>query len=528
MKPGKKPRIGWLAFGLAATGLITISVALGLVGWTLYHVKTEPARVPEQQKRLKLASEQAARLIAEGQAQVQQTLNESAPRPSNDKSANDLAQFIRDQMNQHPDAGLKKTLTELNADADKLVELAADCSAWRGNRDAVWDDISQRRTIGNVRNLISKLTGTVQELQGQHRLDNATRYRKWRNATGDDANLLARQILIGEGREQSQDFADVIDQLRDVAMLAEALSAQEQPDGLIDLKDNQIRPVLDRLSESIDVLALDPANHDAVTPQAVHDIGDALFGSGYHIDEGRQSIQIGSGGLYNLRSRALQLRQQRHELLARASEVFREFEQTPTTFDQASRGTGETLALELLTNMAWNWRVMWICGAASLAAFLLLAILMFRAVRTVAGAIEQASAAEMDKVRRQLEEVSSRAALAETAEGVFNSISSVLGGVNASATVIRDAVAHSRVGNLSKASAMIDAHKANLGEFLTVHEKGKQLPAYFTVLARQLSQEHEAVLTELNNLVRGVEQIQQTLPHPQPGPNPAPTEAQAA
>ena len=101
--------------------------------------------------------------------------------------------------------------------------------------------------------------------------------------------------------------------------------------------------------------------------------------------------------------------------------------------------------------------------------------------------------------------------MAEASTDVLRNVEDILNSVNVSANVIRDKVAQSRVGNLSKASAMIELHKADLANFLTVHEKGRQLPGYFTLISKQLSQEHEAVLSELENLVRGVEHIKQAV-----------------
>jgi signal transduction histidine kinase len=72
-------------------------------------------------------------------------------------------------------------------------------------------------------------------------------------------------------------------------------------------------------------------------------------------------------------------------------------------------------------------------------------------------------------------------------------------------------VTKSRVGNLSKAVEMIDSHRENLAEFLTTDAKGRQLPGYFGLMAKTLSEENSAMLEELGALTKGIEHIKQVV-----------------
>ncbi len=485
----KSPRIVWLAVGLS------------LIGWMFYLMPVEPACAAAPRNTLTPTPDQFGRLIVDGQAQIQMTLDESAAEPGENGAIPALAQLIR---------------ARLNGDATKLVSLNARCVAWRDSYDAVWDDISQQRTMNKVRTTINRLTGAVDEIEGQHRLEDAIRYRQWRNASSDDASLLATQILIDEGSEQSQRarIADVKTQLSELAKLAESLNGEQQFDGLTDLRDNQIKPILQKLSESMDVFRQDPANHDVLTPRAIEDLGSALFGSGYAFDETHQSIQAAPGGLFTLRWNALQLRRQRQDLRREANELFQEIEQSWTGVGPSTHGLGQVLAQARQRVFADN-RQMWAGGWVCLVALLSLAILIRRGNRgrTMQKLTleKQAAAAELDKAKKQLLELSRQAALADACTGLLHSVDEILNSVNVSANAIRDKVAQLRVGNLSKASAMIESHRADLANFLTVHEKGRQLPGYFTLVSKQLSQEHEAVVAELNNLVSGVEHIKQVV-----------------
>lgn len=162
-----------------------------------------------------------------------------------------------------------------------------------------------------------------------------------------------------------------------------------------------------------------------------------------------------------------------------------------------------------------------------MAAFIWLAILISRGIYGQVDAIEQArteaeagrqvtqrlmqeqqaAAVELENVHKQLLDASRQAGMAEVATGVLHNVGNVLNSVNVSANVIRDKVGQSRTGNLAKASALIESHREDLATYLTTDEKGRQLPGYFKILAKELGDENASVLNELNNLARGIDHI---------------------
>jgi len=119
--------------------------------------------------------------------------------------------------------------------------------------------------------------------------------------------------------------------------------------------------------------------------------------------------------------------------------------------------------------------------------------------------------AELSEVHKQLLDASREAGMAEVATGVLHNVGNVLNSVNVSANVIKDRVGHSRVRNLSKASALMESHRADLAAYLTSDEKGKILPDYFAAMAKELSEENTAILEELTVLARGVEHIKEVV-----------------
>ncbi len=117
--------------------------------------------------------------------------------------------------------------------------------------------------------------------------------------------------------------------------------------------------------------------------------------------------------------------------------------------------------------------------------------------------------AEREKLQGQLVEASRAAGMAEIAIGVLHNVGNVLNSVNISAGVMSEKLRNSKVGNLTKATEMIQSRQADLGNFLTTDEKGKQLPLYLNKLAHFLGDEQATMLTELSSMTEGLEHIKE-------------------
>ena len=114
---------------------------------------------------------------------------------------------------------------------------------------------------------------------------------------------------------------------------------------------------------------------------------------------------------------------------------------------------------------------------------------------------------EVDRVHRELVEISHQAGMAEVATSVLHNVGNVLNSVNVSASLLADNVKQSKIPFLGKVSAMLNEHSANLGDFLTNDPKGKQVLGYFSSLATQLAGEQESAIRELESLQKNIEHI---------------------
>jgi PAS domain S-box-containing protein len=115
--------------------------------------------------------------------------------------------------------------------------------------------------------------------------------------------------------------------------------------------------------------------------------------------------------------------------------------------------------------------------------------------------------ARLSEMHRSMLDVSRQAGMAEVATGVLHNVGNALNSVNVSVGLVTEGVRGLHVSGVGRVAELLDAHTAELGTFLTVDPRGRQLPAYLKELARRLAEERERVLTEMNTLSTSVEHI---------------------
>ncbi len=98
---------------------------------------------------------------------------------------------------------------------------------------------------------------------------------------------------------------------------------------------------------------------------------------------------------------------------------------------------------------------------------------------------------QLAEANRHLLDTSRRAGMAEVATSVIHNVGNVLNSVNVSSALISEKVQNSKIGNLTKAAALIEQHQGDLFEFLSADPKGKQLPGYLSKLAANLVHEQQ-------------------------------------
>ena len=119
--------------------------------------------------------------------------------------------------------------------------------------------------------------------------------------------------------------------------------------------------------------------------------------------------------------------------------------------------------------------------------------------------------AALRQSQQRLIETSRQIGLVEITTGLLHNIGNALNSVNTSASVAAGKVNGSKVGNLTKAIAMLREHEADLADFLTANSKGRQVISYLGELAPRLVQEQAELKEELESLKKSVEHANEIL-----------------
>jgi len=115
---------------------------------------------------------------------------------------------------------------------------------------------------------------------------------------------------------------------------------------------------------------------------------------------------------------------------------------------------------------------------------------------------------ELEAVHKQLLLASRHAGMAEVATNVLHNVGNVLNSVNVSASLVAERIRKSKSAGLTRVSALLTEHAADLAGFLG-GAQGRHLPAYLQELAAELESEREAAVAELSALRSNVEHIKE-------------------
>ena len=118
---------------------------------------------------------------------------------------------------------------------------------------------------------------------------------------------------------------------------------------------------------------------------------------------------------------------------------------------------------------------------------------------------------DLARLNKQLVEASRSAGMAEVANSVLHNVGNVLNSVNVSATLVADRLRGSALKDFPAATELMSAHSADLGNFLTSHPQGKQLPGFLSLLSRHWSEEQAALLKETETLNGHVHHIKEVV-----------------
>jgi PAS domain S-box-containing protein len=116
---------------------------------------------------------------------------------------------------------------------------------------------------------------------------------------------------------------------------------------------------------------------------------------------------------------------------------------------------------------------------------------------------------QLDKLNRQLMEISRQAGMAEVATGVLHNVGNVLNSVSVSATLVSDRLRKLKIDHLRQATALLAEQNGRLPEFLSSDPKGKVLLPYIATVADQLAGQQTKLISQMDSVGQHVEHIKE-------------------
>lgn len=122
-------------------------------------------------------------------------------------------------------------------------------------------------------------------------------------------------------------------------------------------------------------------------------------------------------------------------------------------------------------------------------------------------AVRMQAERELEDTHQKLMDAARRAGMAEIATGVLHNVGNVLNSINVSSTLLADRMQQSKVGDLARVVNLLEQHADDIGTFITTDPKGKQIPFFLNLLAKNLTEERLEIISELEQLTAKVEHV---------------------
>jgi PAS domain S-box-containing protein len=118
---------------------------------------------------------------------------------------------------------------------------------------------------------------------------------------------------------------------------------------------------------------------------------------------------------------------------------------------------------------------------------------------------------ERAELQKRLVGLSRAAGKAEVASSVLHNVGNVLNSVNVSVGAVCEKLQQSSLAKLIRVVDLMREHQADMGEFLTVNEKGRQIPRFLELIVSSMQKEVASALEEMNSLNTNVDHIKRVI-----------------
>lgn len=197
----------------------------------------------------------------------------------------------------------QRALEDLNRFTDRAEEWASR-----------YHDVRRRYLEGGglmrIRRLLRQLHSIADMVQGRQRLEEAVLVQHWRENSSTSAEAVARHIIEERQKRWYPLLREIRSEVDSLGQQVEQLASATRTDQLVDIRDNMLKPGLERLKRNLVILIEDHVLDDSAALDRLEQLKVELFGKQYQIDPAYQTVVV-TGGLYELHRDHIVLLRQR-------------------------------------------------------------------------------------------------------------------------------------------------------------------------------------------------------------------------
>lgn len=119
--------------------------------------------------------------------------------------------------------------------------------------------------------------------------------------------------------------------------------------------------------------------------------------------------------------------------------------------------------------------------------------------------------AKLEETHKRLSHTSRMAGMAEVATDILHNVGNVLNSVNVSCSLVTERLQDAPAVNLARVPQMLREQVGHLETFLTTDPKGKKIPDYLGMLAKNIEEQRTFALGELAQLRKHIDHIKQVV-----------------
>lgn len=315
--PFSQRRLTVRLWTLVALGLLTSIAIAAYVAWSLASIGDENAASRGAQERAQLTLEQLRRLASESHAITLSLLSEpNSAEPSATNAAQDAFESMVRRATD--DASIPLRSDQLMLQLVAMRGIWERALQWRRDFAAVASDVAEEKSIGEARERLHDLQAAINGLEGERNLHLARLLRRWKSSDGEAFITLARQIREEQALRWPRAVQEAMIETSELGRTVELLAAQQQLSAIADIKDNRIKPSVDRLAQRLALLDAGSSATALDLKSKLRAVVSALFGQDFNFDAAHQTVVIGTSGLFRLQQTLVEMTEVRQGLILEA------------------------------------------------------------------------------------------------------------------------------------------------------------------------------------------------------------------